>query len=249
MQVEVMSWNIWMGKNLEQVGLYIEESGADVIGLQEVIETPDGRKTTNHGEILAVRLGYNLAFYPAFKGQFDNGGAHFWQGNAILSRMPIKGQSGHLLSELDIYQNTAETQPRILVQATVNKEGQEDLDVFCTHLAYSPRFRRSEIRTGQLARLLDLIPAQRALLMGDFNCPSGSEDLARIKEGMINADPNELLQPTWTVHPFSLDGHIETGLVHRLDHIFVTPDLVSESFRIGESRASDHLSIHASLRV
>lgn len=247
MPIEVMSWNIWMGNNLEQIGPYIEKSGADVVGLQEVLEIPHGRKTGNHGEILAVKLGYNLAFEPAFKGQFDDG-THFWQGNAILSKKPIKEQSGHLLSKLDIYQNNAETQPRILVRAIINMEG-ADLDVFSTHLAYSPGFRRSEIRRGQVERLLEHIPSKRALLMGDFNCPASNKDLDPIKAVMINTDSDEPLKPTWTVHSFSLEGHIETGLVHRLDYIFKTPDLVTEEFRVGDSRASDHLPIHVNIKV
>lgn len=230
-----------MGKNAQEVKNYIRRSLPDIVGLQEVVEINNSR--INLARDIAEGLGYSSAFFKAL--ELEHEGERILQGNAILSRYPILSSAAHMLSSLEDYTGTAETQPRVAVEANIQPENGKDLSLFCTHLAYSPRFAMSEARKGQIAALMGVIPESRAILMGDFNSDPKNPELDLIRLRMINTDPDPTLKPTWTTQPIVIEGIEETELRIRLDHIFVTPDIQVTNFHIGDSRSSDHLPLHA----
>lgn len=235
MEIKVVSWNIWQGKHLPEIIDFLQGSNADIIGLQEVIE----KDSTNTAQIIADKLGYQCAYYQAI----DKTRLGFPQGNAILSRYSIKNSVGHLLSDPDLYQGTAETEPRVAVEMTLSIAS-SSLMVFTTHLAYSHMFQESQFRDLQVKNLIRLLPGNKAVLMGDFNSHPDSRYMKDLNQVMRNADP-ELAKPTWTVYPFDYEGFKETKLKYRLDYIFTTKDLSTHDFEVGRSMGSDHLPVSA----
>ncbi|MBI2039661.1 endonuclease/exonuclease/phosphatase family protein [Candidatus Microgenomates bacterium] len=239
MQIKVVSWNIWQGHHLKMIISFLKQNNADVIGLQEAIEK-DG---TNTAAVIAKELGYQCSYHRAV----DQTRLGYPQGNAILSRYPIAKSIFHKLSGLSLYKNTAETEPRIAVEAKINT-GNNMLTVFTVHLAYSHQFKESKMRNLQVDNLIKLLPSARAILMGDFNSHPDSLIVTKLNQVMVNADQN-LTVPTWTVYPFNVEGFAETKLRHRLDYIFVSKDIRVRSFRVKDSEGSDHLPVSAIVEI
>lgn len=233
-----------MGSNGPEVNRYIRHNLPDVVGLQEVV-APRGRTKVNLAASIAEELGLFAYFSEAI--ELEHKGERIIQGNAILSKYPFRYTTAHLLNQQTEYTGTAETQPRVAVEAIVNP-GMGDLDLFCTHLAYSPKFAESAVRKGQIQELLRLIPDTKAVLMGDFNSNPDNPEIGLIRARMINTDPKGT-DPTWTVHPVFIEGLTERELRFRLDHIFVSPDIKVLGFHRGRSEASDHLPIHATIEA
>src|SRR3989344_1562287 len=239
MKLKVLSWNIWQGNKLDLIIEFLKNAKADIIALQEVIEKDD----TNTAAIIAEALGYKLVYYPAI--QENTFGVP--QGNAILSKYPIIESKPHLLSDISLYVNTPESEPRIAVETTIRLNG-VSIKVFSVHLAYSHAFGPSRMRDLQIDNLLKLLPHSRTILMGDFNSYPDSKSLEKVSDVMKNTD-TKLTEPTWTIYPFDYGEFRETELRHRLDYIYVSKDVHVENFRVEQSRGSDHLPISAIAHV
>ncbi len=239
MQIKVVSWNIWQGYHLKEVISFLTKSNADVIGLQEVIEK-DG---TNIAAVIAKELSYECAYHRAI----DKTRLGFPQGNAILSKYPIEKSIPHMLSDMSFYKDTAETEPRLAVEAKINIKDKL-LTVFTVHLAYSHKFQNSEMRNLQVDNLIKLLSDTRTVLIGDFNSHPDSSYMAKLSDVMVNTD-KDLTTPTWTIYPFDYEGFKETELRHRLDYIFVSKDIKVDSFKVEDSKGSDHLPISSIIEM
>lgn len=239
MQLRLLSWNIWGGKHFEEIVSFLGEQRPDIIALQEVVEK-DGSNTAAE---IAGRLGYNFAYFRAI----DKIGTDLAQGNAILTSFPIEKSASHILSDMSLYKGTAETEPRIAVEAKVRIES-ELLSIFTIHLAYSHKFQNSMMRDLQVDNLIKLIQPSRTILMGDFNSHPDSFYMERLNRVIKNAD-SQLTEPTWTIYPFDYEGFTETELRHRLDYIFTSKDVAVENFSVPFSKGSDHLPVSATVIV
>lgn len=239
MQLKVLSWNIWHGKFLDEIISFLKLAQADIIGLQEVLETGN----SNTADIIAKALGYHSVYFQAIK-KTRLGKS---QGNATLSKYPLEKTKVHFLSNPAFYTKTAETEPRIAVEAKI-KIDKTEITVFTTHLAYSLKFRDSKFRDMQVDNLDKLLPSSKAILMGDFNSYPDSKYIQRISKIMTNTD-KDLTKPTWPLYPHDYEGWQEKEVRHRLDYIFVSKDIKVKSFQVEDSRASDHYPISAVLEV
>ncbi len=239
MKITVLSWNIWQGKHFPEIIDFLRDKDADIVGLQEVIEK-DG---TNTAEEIAAALKLNHAYYQAInKTRLGHP-----QGNAILSKYPIEVSKRHFLSPPELYQDTAETEPRIAVEAKI-RIGNDLLTVLTVHLAYSDRFEHSDMRDLQVQNLIKILPKSETILMGDFNSHPEDPNISRIGKVLANADEKPT-EPTWTLYLHDYEGFREDKLRHRLDYIFASKDLSVEGFKIEQSRGSDHLPISAILSL
>ena len=238
-RLKLLSWNIWQGYHLKEIISFLQAAEADIIGLQEVIEK-DG---TNTAAVIAEELGYHSAYYRAI----EKTRLGFPQGNAVLSKYPIDKSVPYLLSDSSLYKGTAETEPRVAIEARILIANML-LTIFTTHLAYSHLFRDSEMRNMQVDHLIQLLPPTRTILLGDFNSHPDSSYMEKLNQIMQNTD-TELTKPTWTVYPFDYEGFHETELRHRLDYIFVSKDILVRSFDVEDSTGSDHLPISAVVEV
>jgi len=247
MKIKVLSWNIWHGKHLTEVTKFLKESDADIIALQEVVEHSKNGRVGNIAQQIASTLGFDYAYYSAFKDDRHNQ-SDFELGNAVLSRFKIENSKCHFLSNLEDYEKNAKTEPRIAVEANININD-KILKVFSTHLAYSDNLETTTLKESQTDKLALLLDSPRTVLMGDFNSLPDSIVTTKISSILKNADKDSLNEPTWTVHPFIRSGFEETGLKHKIDYIFVSPDISVDKFTVEKSKASDHLPISAMLDI
>jgi len=239
MQIKLLSWNIWQGNHFSEIADFLKTQNPHVIGLQEVVE----RDGTNTAVKLADILGYQCTYYRAI----DKNGFGVPQGNAILSSFPIIESKCHFLSDSNLYKETAETEPRIAVEANIQVKD-ETLTVFSVHLAYSHMFKESTMRDLQVDNLIKLLPMSKTILLGDFNSHPDSLYMKKLNQVLSNTD-DDLTSPTWTIYPFDYQGFKEIELRHRLDYIFTSKDIKVESFKVETSKGSDHLPISAVIEV
>jgi endonuclease/exonuclease/phosphatase family metal-dependent hydrolase len=240
--LRVMSYNIHSGYgtdgtfDIEELARVIEDSGAVVVGLQEVARGQLITGVTDELTILKERLGFE---YAAFFGTSDPG----W-GNAVLSRVPILDQVTAFLPRVGT--------PLRRGYLGVTLEMDEGEVIFVsTHLQHlndpdvhdqDPEADLYPVHTEQIEAILtEWGGTQPAILVGDFNARPGWRQL------------DELLAGGW------VDSWEEAGQgdgftssadnpQHRIDYVFHTPDLVVSDIGLIQSQASDHLPVVAEIR-
>ena len=83
--------------------------------------------------------------------------------------------------------------------------------------------------------------------MGDFNALPESNAIKKINTVLENTDA-ELL-PTWSAYPKGCETCLPQGIQYKLDNIFVSKDIKTQSYRVENSQASDHLPISAVIEL
>jgi endonuclease/exonuclease/phosphatase family metal-dependent hydrolase len=231
MRLNILSWNIWCDGHFDEVSRFLGASGADIIGLQEVLPEDATRNVIGY----LTNLGYEHVFSPALKirrGFFKREP----MGNAIFSRYPIVGSETYALSEIE---------SRVAVRADVNV-GETVVHVFNTHLLHTHQ-RPSIVQDVQAANLIKVLLPARTIVMGDFNATPESAAVRRMRGVLVDADPES--KPTWSVYPEGCGGCKPQAIDTRLDYIFASRDLATRSFSVGISRGSDHLPISVVVEV
>lgn len=226
MQLKIISWNIWQGKNLPEVLLLLKSCDADVIGLQEV-SVKDG---LNQAEILAREQGYEYFYGKAFKDDRHEG--NYELGNAILSKYPIENPEVIPLSSLDDYKGNAETESRVAVKANIKIED-KILGVVCTHLGFSRTAELSPIRAVQLGNLMKVMKGENLVLMADLNSIPESEVIKKLDTVLRNTDQD--------LSKMTFKGRDQEKF--RIDYIYASNDMQFSDFEILDSSASDHKPI------
>jgi len=186
-----MSWNLWWRfgpwwRRQPAIARVLEQSGADVIGLQEVWVEEDG---ANQAEILGRRLGFHVACGPV---RFYDGLAFT---NAVLSRWPILRQEVAPLPG-----STGVPSHRHLLHAEVDAPFGR-LPFFTTHLDW--HFDASATRVAQVAAVAKAVEGWRgdgeagfpAVLVGDLNAVPHSDEVRMLTgatappvEGLVFTD-------------------------------------------------------------
>jgi endonuclease/exonuclease/phosphatase family metal-dependent hydrolase len=224
--VKVMTYNIHSGYNVEggqdfeAIARVIEESGADIIGLQEVsrVRLMDGAVD------MTTWLSRRLEMQVLFLGT----GEPTW-GNALLSRYPIiESGEGNLPDEGSLLK-------RGYLWAAIDIGEDEPLLVIVTHLHHI--VADSEIRQVQVPVILDFWDAQgQTVLMGDLNAEPDSAEMGLIsRAGLVDS---------W-VESGDGDGftYYATDLNKRIDFLWHSPDLEVLEIEVIQSPASDHLPV------
>ncbi len=156
-KVRVGTYNIHYGYNtswqfqLEEMARTIEESGADIVALQEV----DTCRITSYGVDDALWLGRRLGMEAIYQPTVEH-----LTGIALLSRFPVRQVEGKLL--------TSRLEQTAIVLAQVGV-GNNALDAYGIWLGLEP-----EERAVQLGEALDFIAEGAAVLGGDFNATPDS---------------------------------------------------------------------------
>ena len=195
----------------------IRTSNPHVVVLQEV-----GRGWPIHGTIdLLVYLSHELdmeyLFAPAADGQF---------GNAILSSLPMDELASGRLPK-----DGAQERSYLMVELTTSTG---PVTVVDTHLQ-----TRSVV---QVAALLDAVGGRTPVVVaGDMNIQPTDPEVALFTDvGLIDVVGA-------TGDPCRTTSAEPTSSCNRPDWVFVSPDIALGTVRIGDTIASDHLAIHASL--
>jgi endonuclease/exonuclease/phosphatase family metal-dependent hydrolase len=222
--------------DIEGIARVIEDSGASVVGLQEV---PRGRLlsgVTDQLTLLANRLGFE---HFAFFGTTDP----TW-GNAILSRFPIITVDRALLPQVGTPLR------RGYLGATLDVGGREILFI-STHLQHvndsdahddDPEADLYPVHHEQIAAILtEWGGAQPAVMVGDFNARPGWRQIEElVAAGWVDA---------WA-EAGEGDGFTSNARDprFRIDYVFHTPDLAALDAGVIQSRASDHFAVAADIQ-
>jgi endonuclease/exonuclease/phosphatase family metal-dependent hydrolase len=229
--IRVMDYNVHNGVNtagrldLEALANIIEESGADVVGLQEISRGWLIWGSTDMLTWLSQRLDMPYVSGPTVDAQW---------GNAILSRYPTVSaetfplppdnlllRRGYIVAEIDV--------------------GGGNLTVLDTHLAH--RDEHDEIREWQateLARAWDGAPA--TVIVGDMNAVPDSNAMRILSSaGLANVAAEIGTPPIYTAPADNPNRQI--------DYIWTSPDLGFSNLEIFQTTASDHLPLVATITL
>lgn len=194
----VATYNIQRGRgldltrDLDRTIELLASIGAEIVGLQEVVEEPRGPRG-DQTRLIAESLGMYHVFQPARR----LGRGHY--GVALLSRSPISSSAGVDLS-------IPRREPRAAVHARIGTA-----DVFVCHFGLGPAER-----SQQVSRLRAVLRAAgpRRVVMGDFNEP-GHGPVARTLEAELG--PRDLVLSHPALLPlFALDRIYSDAAVHGL---------------------------------
>ena len=230
--LRVMTYNIHHGTdagasmNLQEIANVIAAENPDVVALNEVSR---GYISTGYVDtlwLISRRLGM-----PYILGMSNTGGRF---GNAILSRYPIRRWDNTYYQHLG-------TEVRGILQATVDTPI-GTLSFYATHLDHRPS--PYALRSEQTQELLALWADQpRTVILGDLNAKPDEPDLRAI----YAAGFTDVLAVTGQEDAFTFWNPVpQPG--HRIDYIFLTPDLTVTRAWIPQTRASDHLPVVAEIR-
>lgn len=230
--VRVMTYNIHSGydsqgsQNLEALACVMEESGAEVIALQEVSRgwLIDG--STDVAGWLSRRLGMPFVF---------RGTADLVWGNAILSRRPIAEWGwGELPRDGTVLQ-------RGYLWVRLDLGDGDSVLVVNTHLHHLENEQAP--RLAQVEALLAFWSGQaRTILLGDLNSRPGYAEVERLRRaGFVDAwaEAGQGSGLTWPAR----------DPAERIDWVWHTPDLRAISAEVVSSMASDHLPVVVTLEA
>lgn len=253
MQVKVLSFNIAHGMgmdgvvDLERIAKIVEESDADIVGLQEVDRYFGMRSGfSNQIEWFENRLG----MYSAYGANLDfepltAGGKRRQYGNAILSKHPIKYAENHQLTEVST--DFGSDERRGLLETIIDIDGNY-IHFFNTHLSL-----KEEELIVNISEVLEITGRSRfpRILTGDFNAAPDNRVLQRMTRQFTdvfaalgkgnaytypapyeNAATGERLQP-----------------VTRIDYVFSDPNVAALSGEVIRTDSSDHQPIVAEVTI
>jgi endonuclease/exonuclease/phosphatase family metal-dependent hydrolase len=247
-------WNLdgpWRQRRVEVVA-WLEALEPDIVCLQEIIETADGR---NQAQWIADAAG---GFHTAYSGREIRPGVLF--GNAVLSRWPIDHSADH-----DLPYEPAEGE----VQRLVLHARTRGIDVFSTHLNW--RFHDGVVRERQVLALADVVERSSAsnaplppIVAGDFNAEPDSTEM-RFLTGLTSLEGRSFyFQDAWRIaggrgpgltwdnrNPFAAAEHEPS---RRIDYVLVGWRRDGGAGRVESARvvcdraltgtfASDHLGL------
>lgn len=223
-QVKLLSWNIWGGKYLPEVYKFLIKTDADIVALQEAEEVDN----TNTAEVIAKSLGYHCVYTRSM--EYESDGGKSYRGNAVLSKYPIVGSTPHILSAHE---------SRNAMQADIEVE-ENIIHVVSVHLIHAHQ-QESAIQETQAHNLIQSVPKEQTVIMGDFNALPESNTIQLMRNAFRDSDLTD--KPTWCLYPDGCEVCKPDKVNWKLDYMFYTPDLAVTDFAVGDSKGSDHLPI------
>lgn len=231
--LRLLDWNLHYGVSagpgvdLEEIVQVIEESGADVVALQEVSRGWVMGGGADMATYLADRLGMDYVFAPAADHQF---------GNVILWKSYLGDVSDVERTGLPYGMGP---QRRSAVSATLDMGG-TPLRLTSVHLQH--RVQNTPTRMDQLETLLEAEPVAGAyVLAGDLNAePGWAETRFLERAGLVSAQDVADATPRLT---FPSDAPES-----RIDWVYGTGVLFSD-VAVLDTTASDHLPIVTTITV
>lgn len=230
--MRVMTYNIHSTYNVEgrqdpeEIARVIEESGADIIALQEV-----SRGWLIHGSTdFASWFARRLNMHVIFKGTTGP----MW-GNAILTRYPIMEHGSGVLPL------AGSLLGRGYLWAKFDVGAQHPIQIIATHLHHIEE--EVSVRLAQVPVLLQYWDhAPRSVILGDLNAKPGEADMDLILQaGLIDS---------WTEAGSGVGNTYSSfDPFQRIDWIWHTEDLMASDAEVLRSTASDHLPVIITLDV
>ncbi len=239
--LSVLSFNIHHAQgtddvlDLARVAGVIRDSGADVVGLQEVDRHYSARSEwADQAAELAGMLGYHVVFGANIDRDPPAAGSPRIQyGTAILSRYPITAwENTHLF-------RSPNQEQRGLLHAVLDVHGVA-VHVYDTHLAASSQVDRLE-QTRQITELIG--GTTPAVLVGDLNALPEAPEIATLNTAFTDAWPASGKGAGATYPAEAPD--------RRIDYIYASRSVSPLVTRVldGDPAASDHLPLMSRLLV
>lgn len=170
--MKVMTYNIRHGRgldgkvNLQRIANDIQNSGADIVALQEVDRFNIRSGFSDQPRILAKKTGLDSwAFATSMRWGFAR------YGNAILSKYPILSTEEYILP--------GNSEKRSILKCII-QIGEQQVTIFNTHLGLKSDER--EFQVSQITNILEKTEGP-AVLMGDFNMETDHALLERMLHG------------------------------------------------------------------
>jgi len=233
-ELRVLDWNLHYGVSadpsvrLDAMVTTIEESGADVVALQEVSRGWVLGGGADMATYLARETGMRVVFVPAADRQF---------GNAILWD-PLLGDLTDVARHDLPY--GAGPQERSAISATVDAGG---LPVRVTSVHLQHREENTPTRLDQLAALVETEPVDGAyVLAGDLNAEPGWEEITFLEDQGLESGQDVAGDPDALTSPAAAPAH-------RIDWILGSHAVTFRSFQVLDVTASDHRPLLVELRA
>jgi endonuclease/exonuclease/phosphatase family metal-dependent hydrolase len=227
--LKILSWNIWVDGYFDQIAEFLKNTDADIIALQEVKDSDPKRDVIKYLD----SLGYKCVFAQIEK-IWDEEVHRF--GPAIFSKYPIVESKIYELDKND---------SRVAIKADIQIKNKL-LHVFSVHLVHTHQ-QESDEQAQQSLNLLKVLPKDNVIVMGDFNATPDSQAIKNMRTVLVDSDSSNI--PTWSVYPEGCPGCTSQEINIRLDYIFTSKDLSVKSFKVGDSKGSDHLPISAEIEI
>jgi endonuclease/exonuclease/phosphatase family metal-dependent hydrolase len=241
--LRVLSINIHTGigadgrLDLARTAGAIRDTGADVVGLQEVDVHWDARSDfRDQARDLASALRMRVFFAPIYDEEPPAPGAPRRQyGVAILSRYPVVHTTNHLLTRLSTQDPDPTPKPAPgFAEAVVLVRG-VPVHVYSTHFDYRAD---PAVRELQVADTLRVLASDRGakVLLGDFNAEPAAPELAPLWTVLTDAAPAGGTYPA-------------AAPEKRIDYVTVSDGVRVDSATVPDTLASDHRPVLADLTV
>lgn len=233
--VTVMSYNIHHAEgedgvlDLERIASLIEESKADIIGLQEVDNHWSERSDfQDQAKLLAQRLGMFYVYAANLDRDPLAEGDHRRQyGTAVLSKYPIINSKNHYLTKI------GNTEQRGLLEVTINVKGNH-VHYYNTHLALTSAERDIQIR--EIIEIANQAKGPK-VFVGDLNATPESNEMKPMYANYLDVFAGQTNANTYSAE----------NPTKRIDYIFTSDDIETVNTEVIESLASDHLPITAEI--
>ena len=157
-------------------------------------------------------------------------------GNAILSKYPIVESSIHTMPN-----KASIPMDRGYASAVISLDDSTHLTVLATHLHHVED--EGHLRAPQVMALLDAWGGrERTVLLGDLNGQPSDPEMALLAEaGLVDAF---VASPQYDGAGYTFTARDPR---HRIDYIWVSPDLHPTDFSLSGGSASDHLAVAVTL--
>ncbi|MCQ6264602.1 endonuclease/exonuclease/phosphatase family protein [Fictibacillus sp. WQ 8-8] len=244
--IRVMSYNLHYGNSMGNVydlnaqAEVIRQSGAEIIGLQEVDVHWSSRSLFEDDiKLLAEKLQMNYFFAPIYDLPPLNAGEPNRQfGVAVLSKYPILKAENREITRLSTQvPNPVPAPAPGFAQTLINVKGIK-LHVYSTHLDYRAD---PAVRSMQVNDMLSIFSesSRQKILFGDMNAQPNAPELKPLFS---------TLQDTWrSGEPGSTFPANKPS--SKIDFILTSPRIESRSSFITDTLASDHRPIIADLTI
>lgn len=229
MKIKVVSWNIWVNGNFDGIKEFLTTADADIIALQEVQANDPERDVIG----FLTELGYQHVFAMT---EHSWGGTDYKIGPALFTKLPVIDSGTFLINEKD-------ARAAAWMDLRVNNK---TIHVFSAHLLHA-HLKPSTIQEAETTRFIEKLPDNQTIVLCDLNATPDSNAAQKMQNVLKDVDPTKT--PTWSLYKEGCEVCQLSEVTVKLDYIFVSKDLQTSSFHVGDSNASDHLPILVNVEV
>lgn len=187
---------------------------ADIVGLNEVRGKGFIKGYTDQMKKISALTGMNSYFGKAFS---VRGLAPY--GNALLSKDRIEDAETIKIPDPEKKTGDKMYEPRCIIKAKCS-----GYNIFVTHMGLN-----SDERENAVKKLLEIVPDEKCIILGDFNCTPDSEEIKPLFQRFCCSDINDLTFPS------------EAPNI-KIDYIFFSKDIKIKNCGTSRNIVSDHLA-------